>query len=336
MNKKTFIVAEVGLAHDGSLGIAKSFIDKISASGADAVKFQIHDHFSESSKYEVFKKKFSFQDKNRSEYWNRTKFNASEWSHLIKYAKSKNLKFIISPFSIESFEKLKKFGVDAWKIASGEFTNLPLVEHIKNNSNKPIILSTGLTYDKEIKKVLDTFSKIKKRVTLLQCTSIYPAPVEKVGHNILSQLKGKYKIKVGISDHSGNKNSIITGITYGADIIETHVTFDKKFFGPDTSSSITFDDLKEITQFNNDYNKIKTGKIKKNKLSTQQKSMRRFFCKSIMLKKKLVRNQMVTMKDIRFVKPFIGISALEYKKVLRKKVKKDINKGSFLKWSDLK
>ena len=139
MTKKTFIIAEVGLAHEGSLGIAKSFVDKISEAGADAVKFQIHDHRSESSKYEKFRKKFSFQDKNRTEYWKRTKFSEKEWHHLIKYTKSKKLKFIVSPFSIESFEKLKKFNVDSWKIASGEFTNLPLIKHIKNNSRKPII-----------------------------------------------------------------------------------------------------------------------------------------------------------------------------------------------------
>ena len=108
--------------------------------------------------------------------------------------------------------------MDAWKIASGEFTNLPLIKHIQNNSKKPIILSTGLTYEKEIKIILERLKKIKKRVTLLQCTSIYPTPIEKVGHNLLDHLRKKFKIPVGISDHSGNKSSILAGIAYGADI----------------------------------------------------------------------------------------------------------------------
>ena len=92
MKKKTFLVAEVGLAHDGSLGIAKSFVDKISSAGADAVKFQIHDYYSESSKYEKFRKKFSYQDKDRSAYWKRTKFTKLEWKHLIDYS-IKNIHF---------------------------------------------------------------------------------------------------------------------------------------------------------------------------------------------------------------------------------------------------
>ena len=336
MVKKTFIIAEVGLAHEGSLGIAKSFVDKISEAKADAVKFQIHDHKSESSIYEKFKKKFSFQDKNRTEYWKRTQFNEKEWHHLIKYTKSKKLKFIISPFSIESFEKLKKFNVDAWKIASGEFTNLPLIKHIQNNSKKPIILSTGLTYEKEIKIILERLKKIKKRVTLLQCTSIYPTPIEKVGHNLLDHLRKKFKIPVGISDHSGNKSSILAGIAYGADMIETHLTFDKKFFGPDTSSSITFDELSEITKFNREFYVIKKGKIRKDKLSPQQKTMRKFFCKSIMIKNNLKKNQKISIKDLKFVKPMLGISALDSDKILKKKLTKDLKKGTFIKWSDLK
>ena len=336
MVKKTFIIAEVGLAHEGSLGIAKSFVDKISEAKADAVKFQIHDHKSESSIYEKFKKKFSFQDKNRTEYWKRTQFNEKEWHHLIKYTKSKKLKFIISPFSIESFEKLKKFNVDAWKIASGEFTNLPLIKHIQNNSKKPIILSTGLTYEKEIKIILERLKKIKKRVTLLQCTSIYPTPIEKVGHNLLDHLRKKFKIPVGISDHSGNKSSILAGIAYGADMIETHLTFDKKFFGPDTSSSITFDELNEITKFNREFYEIKKGKVRKDKLTSQQKTMRKFFCKSIMVKNDLKKNQKISIKDLKFVKPMLGISALDAEKIFKKKLTKNLKKGTFIKWSDFK
>ena len=336
MKKKTFLVAEVGLAHDGSLGIAKSFVDKISSAGADAVKFQIHDYYSESSKYEKFRKKFSYQDKDRSAYWKRTKFTKLEWKHLIDYTSKQKIKFIVSPFSIESFELLKSFNVYAWKIASGEFTNLPLIEHIVKNSKKPLILSTGLTYDKEIKVVLKLLSKIKNKITLLQCNSIYPCPVEKVGHNMIQNFSKKYKVDVGISDHSGKKNSIIAGITYKADMIETHVAFDRKFFGPDSSSSITFDELKEICEFNKDFNKIAAGKINKSILTNNQKRMRKIFCKSIALKKNVNKNTLLTLNNIKFVKPQKGVDVFEYKKVLGKKIKRKKIKDEFLKWNDLK
>lgn len=336
MKRKTFLVAEVGLAHDGSLGIAKSFVDKISAAGADAVKFQIHDYYSESSKYEKFRKKFSYQDKDRSSYWRRTKFTKLEWEHLISYTYKKKIKFIISPFSIESFELLKNFNVYAWKIASGEFTNLPLIEHIVKNSKKPIILSTGLTYDKEIKIVLKLLSKTKNKVTLLQCNSTYPCPVEKVGHNIIHNLSRKYKINVGISDHSGNKNSIIAGIAYKADMIETHVTYDRKFFGPDASSSITFNELKEICEFNKDFNKISAGKINKSILTSNQKRMRKAFCKSIAIKENVNKNTSLTLNNLKFVKPQRGIDVFDYKKVIGKKTKRKKFRDEFLKWDDLK
>ena len=335
IKKNTFIIAEVGLAHDGSLGIAKSFIDNISNAGADAVKFQIHDASTESSSKENFKKKFSSQDKSRYYYWERTKFHFDEWKHLINYANKKKLKFIISPFSIESFDILKKLNIYAWKIASGEFTNLPLIEHIVKNSKRPLILSTGLTYEKEIEIIIKKLNPIRNKTTLLQCTSAYPTPLESVGHNCLKYFKRKYKVNVGISDHSGNKNSIIAGICMGADTIETHVTYHKSFFGPDTKSSITFDELREVINFRNDYKKIVKGKINKKKLNSNQKIMRNFFCKSILSVNNMEIGHKIKLEDIKFRKPLIGISAFDYRKIIGKKVKNLIMKDQFIKWQDI-
>ena len=263
---KPLLIAEVGLAHDGSLGIAKSFAKSAKENGADAIKFQYHNSKFESSSSEKFRKKFSYQDKSRQDYWDRTSFSFEEWIHLKKYCNKIGLFFICSPFSLESAKQLNKTGLDFWKIASGEFSNLFLIEYLVKKTNKPIILSTGLAEDKEINKVVKYLKLNKKNFYLLQCTSKYPTPLDEVGHNKMKILKSRYKCKVGMSDHSGNLNSLITSIINGAEILEFHVTFDKNFFGPDTSSSISFDNLKDLYLFKKDYSSIKNENTNKKKI----------------------------------------------------------------------
>ncbi len=138
-NEPCFIIAEVGLAHEGSVGIAKSFIDLISDTGADAVKFQMHIANEESSAKENFRKKFSSQDKSRWDYWLRTSFTIKQWRELKKYSEKKNLVFLCSPFSSKAVEILNNLKIDAWKIASGEFSNNLLLEKILKLSKKPLI-----------------------------------------------------------------------------------------------------------------------------------------------------------------------------------------------------
>jgi len=164
MINRTFIIAEIGLSHEGSLGFAKSFIDESFDAGADAVKFQMHLPQFESSKYEKFRKKGIFiQDKNRFDYWKRTSFTLDQWKFIRAYCKKKKLKFICSPFSLEAVRFLKKLKVDAWKIASGEFNNMLMIDEIIKNNKKKIILSNGLSYEKKIKQIIRYLKKKKKK-----------------------------------------------------------------------------------------------------------------------------------------------------------------------------
>ena len=242
----SFIIAEVGLAHEGSIGIAKSFIDLISDAGADAVKFQMHIAEEESSFKEKFRKKFSFQDKSRWDYWKRTSFTIKQWKYLKTYSEKK-LIFLCSPFSTKAVETLNSLKIDAWKIASGEFSNVLLLKKILDISKKPLILSTGLSDENEITKNLKLLNK--KNLCLLQCTSQYPTQLKNAGHKYINIFKNKYKCLAGISDHTGDINSLIAAVSLGANIIETHVTFNSKFFGPDTTSSISFDQLKFLCKY---------------------------------------------------------------------------------------
>ncbi len=337
MFKKPFLIAEVGLAHEGSLGIAKSFVKIAKENGADAVKFQHHNFEYESSRLEKFRKNFSSQDKTRAEYWKRTSFNLFEWKKLKKYCDKLKIKFICSPFSIKSAEELNEIGVYAWKIASGEFNNIPLIEYILKNSNKPIILSTGLTTTNEIKKILKVFKKYKRKdFAILQCTSRYPTSLEDVGHDLIEKFKKEFKCNVGISDHSGQINSLIIGLYKNADLIEFHVTFHENFFGPDTSSSIKPDEIKFLSKLRDDIYRIKNINTNKEKLTSNQKKMIKLFGKSIFAKHDLKKNQKIKMDNLKFLKPGTGISVVDYKKVLGKYAKRYIKKDKLIKFSDLK
>lgn len=337
MFNKPFLIAEAGLAHEGSLGIAQSFAKVAKENGADAIKFQHHNYEHESSKGEKFRKNFSNQDMTRAEYWKRTSFHLYEWKKLKKFCDKLNIKFICSPFSIKSAEELNKVGVYAWKIASGEFNNIPLIEYILKNSNKPIILSTGLTTIVEIEKILKVFKKFKRKdYALLQCTSKYPTNLKDVGHDLIEKFKKKFKCKVGISDHSGQINSLIIGLCKKADLLEFHVTFHEEFFGPDTSSSITPNEIKFLSNLRNDLYKIKNVHTNKEKLSTNQKKMIRLFGKSIFTRRDLKQNQKIKIDDLKFLKPGIGIKVIDYKKVLGKFTRKPIKKDKLIKFTDLK
>jgi len=327
---KTFLIAEVGLSHEGSMGLAFSMIDNAKQVGADAVKFQMHIAEEESTNLEKFRSKVFIQDKTRFAYWKRTSFSFEQWLKIKNYCKKKKIIFLCSPFSLAAVDCLIKLKIDAWKIASGEINNLLLLDKITRLSNKPLILSTGLTYEAEINKVLNFLKKKNNKIILLQCTSEYPTKIENVGHDLINDFKKKYKLEVGISDHSGNINSLISAITMGAKVIETHVCFDKKFFGADTSSSITFENFDFLSKFSKDFYKIQNAKNSKVKLNKNQIQLRKLFNKCLAYNKKIKKNSVLTIDDLMDIKPMIGIKSLDFHKIKGKRIISDVNKKQII------
>ena len=332
---KTFIIAEVGLSHEGSVGLAKSFIENIAKSGADAVKFQMHYPEFESSEFEKFRKNFSSQDKTRFDYWKRTSFTFDQWKQIKKYSEKKGLIFLCSPFSNKAVDYLIKLNIPAWKIASGEFNNSLMLNYILKKSKKPLILSTGLSPLTEIKKILYE-NKIKNNFCILQCNSSYPTSPDKIGHNLVKSFKKLFRCPVGISDHSGSLNSLKIAVAKNSNLIEAHVTFSRTFFGPDTSASITFDELKDLISFRDMFYEIENSNYSKNKLNRVQVKNKKLFSKSLILKKNLNRNDRILYEDLDVRKPLIGIASYDYKKILGKKLKNRKKAGEFLKLKDLK
>ena len=194
---RSFVIGEVAQAHDGSLGMAHAFIDAIAATGADAVKFQTHIADAESTPAEPWRVKFSPREETRFDYWKRMEFSESEWAGLRRHADAAGLYFLSSPFSAEAVGLLERIGVAAWKIASGELTNPLVIEPIAA-LGQPVIISTGMSYVDEIDQAVDQLKAKGVPLAVLQCTSAYPCPPERVGLNLIPQLKARYDCPVGL------------------------------------------------------------------------------------------------------------------------------------------
>ena len=194
--KRCFVIGEVAQAHDGSLGMAHAYIDAIANAGADAVKFQTHIANAESSKDEPWRIRFSLQDASRFDYWKRIEFSDDQWIGLKEHTEQKGLVFLSSPFSEQAVDLLNRIGMPAWKIASGEVNNPLLLEKIEQ-TRKPILLSTGMSPLSEIDRVVARFKSRACPFAVMQCSSSYPTPPEKLGLNLLAEYRERYGCPAG-------------------------------------------------------------------------------------------------------------------------------------------
>lgn len=332
--EKTVLVAEIGQAHEGSLNIAHEMIDACAEAKVDVVKFQAHIAEAESTLDEPFRVKFSHKDKNRFEYWKRMEFSLSEWRTLFNHAKKRGLYFMVSVFSEEAFRMISKLDVCAWKVSSGEINNFNLLE-LMIKTKKTIIVSTGMSNNDEIKKIINFLKKKGAHFVILQCSTMYPTPLKYVGMNVVEEIKNKYKCLVGLSDHTGSVYPMIYGISAKFNLMEFHVTFHKKMFGPDTSSSITFEKAREISKFRENFEILNNYKICKDKIYNKLKFTKKIFGKSLCLKKSKVKNYVIKNDDLTTKKPGTGIPLSKKKFVIGKKLRKNVSSNRLLKLQDI-
>lgn len=328
------IIAEIGQAHDGSLGTAHAYIDAVSKAGADAIKFQTHIANAESSPLEPWRVKFSLQDASRYDYWKRMEFNKNEWQGLKTHVKKLGLKFLSSAFSIEAFELLNDIGVDAWKVASGEINNIFLLEKMIKTS-LPIYLSTGMSSYEEIDEAVKMIKSNGNDLCIFQCTSMYPTPSQKWGLNVISEFKKRYECQVGFSDHSGNIYSGLSAVSFGADILEVHVVFDKGLFGPDVKASLTFKDLKKLIEGKMEIENAIKNPVNKDEIRKELNNTKVLFDKSLFSKYSIKKGDKISSENTLFKKPGTGILIDQWNEVKNKTAKKSINSGEIILISDL-
>jgi N-acetylneuraminate synthase len=332
--KKTIIIAEIGQAHEGSVGILHSYIDALATTGVNGIKFQTHIAEAESSEYESFRVNFSYEDETRYDYWRRMEFTLEQWKEIIKHCNEVALEFISSPFSNMAVDLLEEIGVQKYKIASGEVSNYLMLEKIAR-TGKDIILSTGMSNFAELDETFEFLSQYDNNLSVLQCTTKYPTNAEDIGLNVITELKKRYQIPVGLSDHSGKIFPLLSAVSLGAEILEFHATFDRRIFGPDSNSSLTIDEIKELVEGVRFIETSLTNEIDKTD-NSRFKELKNIFEKSLAINKDIKINNIITFNDLEGKKPSgYGINAKEYKKVIGKRINKDIKKWDFLTEKDI-
>ncbi|MFK8165204.1 MAG: N-acetylneuraminate synthase family protein, partial [Lewinella sp.] len=240
------LIAEIAQAHDGSLGILHSYIDALAEAGVDVVKFQTHVAAAESSAHEPFRVNFSFEDATRYDYWERMGFTEDQWRGIKAHCDEVGVEFMSSCFSQAAVDMMERLGMARYKVGSGEVTNFLLLEKIAR-TGKPIILSSGMSSLEELDAAVAFVQGFGNDLTVLQCTTAYPTPPERVGLNVMAVLRKRYPgVKVGLSEHTAKVATGLAAAALGAEVLEFHAVFDRRMFGPDAASSLTIDEVREL------------------------------------------------------------------------------------------
>lgn len=328
------VVGEIAQAHDGSLGAAHAYVDAVAEAGADAVKFQTHIAAAESTPDEPWRVRFSRQDASRYAYWKRMEFTEGEWRGLAEHARERGLWFLSSPFSVEAVDLLERVGVAAWKIASGETGNRALLERIARTEG-PVLLSTGMSPLSEVDAAVAHLARPGRALAVMQCTSSYPCPPEKVGLNLLPLLAARYGIPTGLSDHSGTIFPSLAAATLGASIVEIHVTFSRDCFGPDVPVSVTTRELRTLVDGVRFIDRMRANPVDKDLVAGEMEPLRRAFTKSVVARVDLPAGTVLRPEHLAAKKPGTGIPAARLPELLGAHLARAVKADQLLQPTDL-
>jgi N-acetylneuraminate synthase len=334
IKRRCLIIGEVAQTHDGSLGQAHAFIDAIADAGADAVKFQTHIAAAESTPDEPWRVKFSPQDETRYEYWQRMEFSKEQWNGLKKHADERGLLFLSSPFSLSAVELLEEIGMPVWKVASGEVNNFQLLNRILL-TGKPIILSSGMSNLNELDEAVAQIRQKENPLAVVQCTSAYPCPAEKIGLNMLEVFQKRYDCATGLSDHSGQIFAGLAAATLGAEVLEVHITLSREMFGPDVPSSITTKELRQLVEGVRLIEQMMANPVQKEELAAELAPLRRIFTKSIYSGSFLPAGTILDPQHLLLKKPGNGIPAAQLPNIIGKKLRRNLQTGELLMLEDI-
>src|SRR5207302_826561 len=270
-----YVIAEAGMNHDGSLGNALRMVEVAAEAGADAVKFQLHDAAAETTRDAPSPP--YFQHESRWEYFQRTAFTDDQWRTLKEACETAGIEFVCAPFSLAALERLEALGTTRYKIGSGEVTNLELVR-AASATGKPVLLSSGMSSWAELDAAVEAAGE---KVTVLQCTSEYPTPPERVGLNLLAELRERYGKPVGLSDHSLGPYACYAAVVLGATVVEKHFTLSKEMYGPDAALALEPHELEAFVDGIREIEEILASPVDKDAEARELAEMKRVFEKSV-------------------------------------------------------
>ena len=331
---RTFVVAEIAQAHDGSVGILHSLVDAAAAAGVDAVKFQVHIAEAESSALEPFRVRFSPVDATRFDYWKRMELSAVQWADLKRRCEAAGVEFLATPFSNAAVDVLECIGVVRYKVGSGDLANPLLLERLAR-TGKEVILSTGLGALEEIDAAVAVMRERHVPVAVLQCTTKYPTAAQDIGLPWLATLRERYTCPVGLSDHSGTIYAALGAVALGATVIEAHITFDRRMFGPDAKASLTVDEFAELVRGVRFMERAR-GLGPDKTVDESKQELRRMFGKALAVNRDMQAGETLRFEDLESKKPADGgLPVAKMSEVVGSKLKKPKNRWDFLMQSDI-
>jgi sialic acid synthase SpsE len=330
---KVLIIAEIGNMHEGSVGLACKIAEAAVSCGADAVKLQTH--IFEAESLQNAPSPAYFNSETRESYFKRTAFSPEQYLEVKKFIESLGAQFISSPFSIEAIDLLQKIGLETFKVPSGEVNNLPYLKKIAKIAKK-VILSSGMSYQQELDQAVETLRDNGcLDLTILQCTSQYPCQPENVGLDQLGELKNRYNLPIGLSDHTMSLAIPAAAVVLGAQIIEKHFVLSRLMYGSDAKNSLEPAEFKQMVQGIREVEQALNSSLSKDIITEKVKDMKDIFEKSLVASKDLAKDTAISEDCLAYKKPGDGIKAKDYERVLGKKLKKDVPQDHKFSWDDL-
>lgn len=326
--KSTYIIAEMSANHAGSKERAKEIIHAAKESGADCIKIQTYtpDTLTINCNNSYFNiSNGTWKGENLYQLYGKA-YTPWEWQAELKEEADKvNLDFFSTPFDTTSVDFLEEIGVEFYKIASFELVDLPLISYVASKG-KPMIVSTGMGSLEEIKDAVNVIKKEgNKEYALLKCSSVYPAKVEKMNLKTIVDMKKRFQVPIGLSDHSMGSLAAITAITLGASIIEKHFCIDREIDNPDASFSM---DVTEFSQMVRDIRMAeKAIGCVTYEISEEEKNSL-VFRRSIFAVEDIAKGDSLTKQNIRIIRPGYGLKPKYYNNILGKTAKEAISKGT--------
>lgn len=322
--KKVLIIAEAGVNHNGSLEMAKKLVDAACESGADIVKFQTAKLGSLVTKYAPmagYQKENMREDSSQAQMLKRLLLPFDAFKELSRYCKMVGIRFLSTPFDLESIDFLKGIGADLWKIPSGEITNLPYLERVAR-TGEPIIMSTGMCVLQEVRDALDVLKRNHAgEITLLHCTTQYPTPYQEVNLKAMLTLRDTFGCQVGYSDHTLGIEIPVAAVAMGATVIEKHFTLDRGMEGPDHKASLMPGELKAMVSAIRNV-ELALGDGRKEPAGSELENLA-VARKSIVAACGIKKGEEFTTQNLTTKRPGDGISPMEWYRVLGKVAVKD-------------
>jgi N,N'-diacetyllegionaminate synthase len=326
-----FIIAEVGSVHDGSFGNAICLIAAAAQAGANAVKFQTH--IADAETLLDAPSPSYFQQEPRAAYFQRTGFTLDQWKELKARCDEQAVEFLSSPFSEEAVDLLERVGLKRYKIPSGEVSNVPLLEKI-GSLGKQVILSSGMSSWAELDRAVATIQRFHQNLVVLNCTSEYPCLDEHVGLNVLEEMRARYGLPVGLSDHTLSPYAAFAAVALGASIIEKHFTFSRLMYGSDAAHSMEPAEFAEMVRGIRAIERMIASPVDKAD-TTRFAEMKRIFEKSIVARAGIPEGAVITREMLAFKKPGDGIPAAEAGWVIGRRARRAIGANTRVSLDDL-